>query len=553
MPPRGQERGGATCSPTTRSCCTWAGARSKGRRPSCRARNTALLLARHPHYERMVHDYIAADPLAPLRDAAQSELARSTGPAHGVLHVIHDHGGGTETHVRALIDASRDRWRHFLAIAVGDRWQIEEHRSDGRVVTYALTRETGESWRQFLRGICGTFAIALVHLHNISACREGLLISMPELGVPYGYTVHDLNFACPTITFLGVDGMFCGGQTDAAVCGRCLDAQPAFAGVDIAGWRASHGALLERAAFLIAPSRWAAEMLARYFPGRDVHRIAHGMPDTEPASSPTLSTVALPDDDVAAIAVLGAIGPDKGARRVERLVALARGRALALRFVVIGYLDVQHAPWRSDDARFVVHGRYDPRDLAALLDRYRVALVLYPSAGPETFSYTLSEAWAAGRPALVPPIGALPERLAATGAGWVMTDAQWRDEARMLDRIVELLGEEAADELAAAGERARRAPHATLREMAEATFARYEGALDRTRDPRALPSLDRARVRDALGYRAVDAAVDRRKLRRRRLRLRWSPAWARVSRTLRWRSAPRPLGARCIASRRARC
>ena len=70
-----------------------------------------------------------------------------------------------------------------------------------------------------------------------------------------------------------------------------------------------------------------------------------------------------------------------------------------------------------------------------LLAHYRVALVLYPSAGPETFSYTLTESWTAGRPVLVPPIGALPERVQGTGAGWVMTDAEWRDEASMLDRL----------------------------------------------------------------------------------------------------------------------
>ena len=35
----------------------------------------------------------------------------------------------------------------------------------------------------------------------------------------------------------------------------------------------------------------------------------------------------LPDDDVPTVAVLGAIGPDKGARRIERLAALVRARA----------------------------------------------------------------------------------------------------------------------------------------------------------------------------------------------------------------------------------
>ncbi len=215
-----------------------------GKKSELGARNMALLLERHPHYLDMVRSYIAADPLRPLRDAAAMRLAVNTEPGRGVLHVIHDHGGGTETHVRALIAGSRDRWRHYLAIAVGDRWQVEEHRADADVVTFDLERGMQESWEAFVGGICASFGIGLVHLHNISACREGILLALEKLPVPYGYTVHDLNFACPTITFLAADGMYCHAQTETAVCSRCLAAQPAFERVDIGAWRTRHHALL---------------------------------------------------------------------------------------------------------------------------------------------------------------------------------------------------------------------------------------------------------------------------------------------------------------------
>jgi glycosyltransferase involved in cell wall biosynthesis len=473
----------------------------EGRKAELSPRNTTLLLEHHPHYERMVGDYIAADPLAPLREAARLALDVGDTDPRGVLHVIHDHGGGTETHVRALIEASRERWRHCLAIAAGDRWQIEQHRPDGGTVTCDLTRRGDEPWDSFVRGICATFGIGLLHLHNISGCRDGLLVALAALGRPYGYTVHDLNFACPTITFLGADGMFCGGETDAATCRRCLAAQPVLAEVDIVRWRERHGALLAGAAFVIAPSRWAADMLARYFPDRRVESIVHGTPDVVPAP-PATPRFVLPDDGVPTVAVLGAIGPDKGARRIERIVELARERDAPVRFAVIGYLDVRHTPFVADDARFAVHGRYEPRELPALLDLYRVALVLYPSAGPETFSYTLSEAWAAGRPVLVPPIGALAERVAASGGGWVMTEAEWRDESSMLDRIVELLSPQHRGALAVAERGARAVPHAALAQMAGATFALYERALAGRGERAAVAPLDRARVRDALGYRS---------------------------------------------------
>ena len=143
-------------------------------------------------------------------------------------------------------------------------------------------------------------------------------------------------------------------------------------------------------------------------------------------------------------------------------------------------MDVEHGPWQSDDSVLTIHGRYDPRELPALFAHYRVSLVAYPSAGPETFSFTLSEAWAAGRPVFVPPFGALAERLAGTGAGWAWTDEEWRDEARML--VAEwspFLRRRRPRRSRAASDSASRVPQPTLAAMAERTLARYDAAIAR--------------------------------------------------------------------------
>jgi hypothetical protein len=126
--------------------------------------------------------------------------------------------------------------------------------------------------------------------------------------------------------------------------------------------------------------------------------------------------------------------------------------------------------------------------------------VLFPSAGPESFSYTLTEAWATGRPALVPPIGALAERVRSKGGGFIMTEREWRDEEAMLDRIVSVLG--ARDELATASVQAQALRGATRDEMATATFALYERTLALAGDKtaRMLKPLEPARLRYGLGY-----------------------------------------------------
>ncbi|MFO1305833.1 MAG: glycosyltransferase [Burkholderiales bacterium] len=478
-----------------------------GRKAEVAQRNMAALLGRHPHYMDMVREFIAADPLRAIRDLARMRMEIDASPGRGVLHIVHHHGGGTETHVRALVDGSRasmrdspgERWRHCIAIAIEDRWQIEVHGGDGRVRAFELTRDAGESWVDFVGGLVASLGITLVHVHNISGCRDGILEALAELPVPIGYTIHDLNFACPTITLLREGSMFCGGETDPVACARCLERQPEYEHFDIVQWRDRHRGLSGRAAFRIAPSRWAASMTERYFEGAPVDVIPHGVvPQPEGRTPGTLPVLMLPNDDIPTVAVLGAIGPDKGARRLERLVELARARNARVRFVLIGILDFQHGPYQSDDAMCSVHGAYAPRDLPDLLAHYRVSLVLYPSAGPETFSFTLTEAWREGRPALVPPIGALAERLAGSDAGWVMSEEEWRDESRMLDRIESLVASQRDLERASAA--ARAIAQISTVSMAERTIAHYERAIA-GRDAPVLRPLEKGRILYALGYR----------------------------------------------------
>jgi O-antigen biosynthesis protein len=470
----------------------------EGAKEALGVRNTEILLERHPQYLELVRDYIARDPLKPLRESALTAYDRMFGAPLGILHVIHG-GGGTEAHARALIEGTRGRIRHALATVRGDCWRIEEHRTDGSTMFCEFGRREEEPLEDFLRMLCAAYGVGLIHLHNISGSRERFLDAMPKLGIPYGCTVHDLNFACPTITLHRADGFFCGAVTDVDSCRACLSGQPGLATIDIARWRERHASLVAGAAFVIAPTRWAADTFRRYFPTADVTVIAHGSPMCVARKHGATQVVMIPDDDVPTVAVVGAIGPDKGARRIERLVSLAAEQDARLRFVVVGYLDRQQDAWQSEDARLTVHGKYDPRDLPVLLDYYRVSLVLFPSAGPETFAFTLSEAWAAGRAVLVPPIGALAERVGDHGAGWVMTEEEWRDESLMLDRILDLLSPYNVVAIEHAGERAARMPIATLEAMVSATTTVWEHAAT-TATITHVP-VDRPRVAEAFGYR----------------------------------------------------
>ena len=190
-----------------------AGERSfAGRKGDLGARNMDLLVRRHPHYPRdgaRLRRRRSAAPAARGRAVARWPATRCA----SVLHVIHDHGGGTETHVRTLIDASRDRWRHYLAVAVGDSLAgrrarrrrahaiIHVRSRGGRIV--ARLRRRNLSPRSASRSCtcttCRDRGRACWRRCRRSACRTATR-----------FTTFD--FACPTITLTPADERFCGGS-----------------------------------------------------------------------------------------------------------------------------------------------------------------------------------------------------------------------------------------------------------------------------------------------------------------------------------------------------
>jgi GT2 family glycosyltransferase len=464
--------------------------------------NSRLLISRFPEYPKLVQEFIAADPPRATRLFAQSMERILGAPGRpGVLHVLHGRGGGTEHHVHDLVRAIPGH-RHYVLIALGDRWEIEDLADRGPTpnIRYCFERKTDELWAMFLRELAGIFAIRFVHVHHLSGARSGLLTALANAGMPYGVTVHDFHLACPTITLMNASDRHCGGETSPEACRRCLATQPGLRDVDLDLWRSEHAGFLEGAQFLLAPSRSAADLLARYYPLHAVSVVPHDKPEWLGAPAAVEPKFALPDDGIPTVGVLGAIGPVKGARRFERLVALTRQRKLPLRWVLVGYLDRQYLPLQDDDKVLTIHGPYRPREIPALLDHYRVRLTVFPSAGPETFSYTLTESFAARRPALVPPIGALAERVAASGGGWIMDD--WQDDGAILDQLLRLLAPAQATEVARAAEAARIAVNDAERAMGRMTagvYAEIRGATP------GLPHIvDKDRV-----YAALDAAAER--------------------------------------------
>jgi hypothetical protein len=332
-----------------------------------------------------------------------------------ILHVTSLPGGGVDRHIR---DVARTVARNHLIWHTADRADVIEIPREHRYLPLdrgACQREP-ELLSQWLRSM----GVGLVHAHSVSrATRDRAVWASQALGAPSVVTLHD-------VLFLRREGFEPGASREAD-----------------AAWLDETEPFLRTAAAVVAPSEYLAGVARANLPGLEVTVVPNGSP-LRARGLPIAARAEFTARAKGRVAALvGAIGPHKGARTLEELARHLEGSDIDL--VVVGYLDtrITHG-WHSD--HLYVHGAYGDDEVAPLLEAYGASLAIFPNAVPESFSFALSDVWAAGLPVLVPGEGALGERVRKHGGGWLLPEGF---TARELEaRLRELLSPAGAKELA---------------------------------------------------------------------------------------------------------
>jgi len=381
------------------------------------AENLAKLNAIYPDYPRRIERFIAADPIALARGRVNMALLRRLSPSW-VLFVSHGLGGGTDIAIRDL------RLRHE---AEGRRVLLLRSSADERMELVPLVKPHDETLIAeyprdtpiaALAAQLATLSISEVHMHHTIGFPAGIWQLPALLGVPFEATLHDFYAICPRIRMIDAGGTYC-AEPEVSICEACVkspaldqDVQRQFvaAGASVAQWRRVNAGHLAKATRVSAPSRDAAARLARHLPGVDVRAAPH----VEPADRAAAQRPAAPGP-LRRVAVIGAIGPHKGVELLLETATLAERMGLALEFVVVGYTSCDEA--FANLTNVEITGRYAQADLPRLLAASRCGAALFLSIWPETYSYTLSEAWRAGMLPVALDIGAQAERIREQGQG----------------------------------------------------------------------------------------------------------------------------------------
>jgi len=83
----------------------------------------------------------------------------------------------------------------------------------------------------------------------------------------------------------------------------------------------------------------------------------------------------------------------------------------------------------------IATGQYERQEVVGIIQAQKLDVMIVASLWPETFCYTVSEAWMSGVPVLTGPIGAQAERVREAGAGMALPDFNVQTFARVLRNL----------------------------------------------------------------------------------------------------------------------
>jgi GT2 family glycosyltransferase len=391
-----------------------------------------IMRGRYPDYEPSVARWIRSDPAMSMRFAALVNLIAGDLRTK-ILHILHPWGGGTERQVAELAASIDDR--ACSVVLVIQRVDCGLH--------LRLLVPDRQNWRQFsfdvsalneIRKLIEEFRFDRIHVHHALEVMSELEVFIEGLGLPFDISVHDYSLVCPRNNLIDSTAKYC-GEPDETGCISCLSREPEPRSRDILLWRHRGIALLEAADRVLCPSADVAVRLLKYAPHSRVLVVPHETelynPRREYAPKESHSGERL------RIAVLGVMAEHKGGAFLLECIKLAQIRRAPLQWSLIGWFPGALA----ERARGMTHnlhvtGPYDSKDVKELIERADPHLIFFPQHCVETYSYTLSEAFAAGRGVLVPRIGAFTERVAGVSGAW--SYAVEATPSEVLDQILVL-------------------------------------------------------------------------------------------------------------------
>ena len=326
-----------------------------------------------------------------------------------ILFISHPVQGGIKKHVAELQLRLQDENINILCMYINTFESIRlDIKSDKFLDSlYFTKKELPKALFSCLR----QFNLIGIHIHTLYKYPDWLIYIIQEMKcffkIPVYLTIHDYAFICPrTVLFNPSTLSYCGEPFESSACNSCikLNNSPYGSHINIDDWRSRSSKILEMSDFILCPSNSVVQRMQRYYPG--FRYIVREHPEN--LRNLQLHNT-IPSDGIITVVTIGALTSIKGSHIFYECAKYADQHKLPLRFALIGYSYIDHKLKKISNV--AVTGKYCIDTLNDNIEKLNPSLAFLPSISPETYSYTLSEAWLNGLYVVAFDIGAISERI----------------------------------------------------------------------------------------------------------------------------------------------
>lgn len=357
-----------------------------------------ILSGLHPNYTQDVMDYVALDPVKPIRLQMMLRfLSNSTLPK--ILLISHNLGGGTQFHLEELSDFYKDN-ALFLILKPDNQTNtiMLSFSVNNEVYKENITINIENEYHTLIR-LLEFIGISHIHFHHLIGIPNIIQQIHLDLNCSYDVTIHDYYTINGNPSLTNESGVFVGDNNfDMLSPSKYLSQEKS-----IDEWRIGILKWLDGANRIIFPSADVKCRLINYYPMLVEKSIISWHPDFENDTPYPEVKVNYDGTKKLKILVLGAISLEKGSLMLQEVAN--RLKRDNVEFHLLGYSNI------SLNDNIVCHGAYLNKNVVEKINEISPDIMWFPAQWAETYSYTLSTALKLGIPVVVPNIGAFSERV----------------------------------------------------------------------------------------------------------------------------------------------
>ena len=419
-------------------------------------KNLKTLNNRYPYYDKMIHDFIVSNPLKDIQDNINTRMPHykesytTKGNVLFVLHNFFDENytqpiGGTEYHVKDIVSEIEDYYAYVL-VTNGKEVVLKQYLRGLFIAKYhfplsnpiSIQHFHHQEYSEIIDKILGTFEITLIHIHHLIRHSFDIPHVAKLHNIPVIFTLHDYYLFTPKVNLLDENNEYIldSTETDIKFKSSLRDAY-GFHTDFIQKWREEVEKLILNVDQFVTPCDFSTHLFATHFSSlqQKIKTITHGVTIENRLTGSNIPFKKSEKKEIKEwnIGFLGGLAPNKGSDLIYKLIT--KHTENKVKWHLVGGLGDQRLNMLNQ-SNVYKYGEYKRNELSSILENLDLDLVCLLSPWPETFSYTLSEAWLHDIPVLVTPMGALKERVEQVKGGWIADSIQLNNIMAKLDEIL---------------------------------------------------------------------------------------------------------------------